>query len=85
MLQAAVAVLIPVLVTGGIHLDGFLDTSDALSWQVTERRFEILKDPHTGAFVIIACCSYFLAAFGIWTEAKSLDIGILGIILFCRT
>ena len=71
MLQAAVAVLIPVLVTGGIHLDGFLDTSDALSsWQTTERRLEILKDPHTGAFAIIACCSYFLAAFGIWTEAK---------------
>ena len=80
MLQAAVAVLIPVLVTGGIHLDGFLDTSDALSsWQTTERRLEILKDPHTGAFAIIACCSYFLAAFGIWTEAKLLDIGILGI------
>ena len=60
--------------------DGFLDTSDALSsWQTTERRLEILKDPHTGAFAIIACCSYFLAAFGIWTEAKSLDIGILGI------
>lgn len=80
MLQAVVAVLIPVLVTGGIHLDGFLDTSDALSsWQTTERRLEILKDPHTGAFAIIACCSYFLAAFGIWTEAKLLDIGILGI------
>lgn len=80
MLQAAVAVLIPVLVTGGIHMDGFLDTSDALSsWQTTERRLEILKDPHTGAFAIIACCSYFLAAFGIWTEAKLPDIGILAI------
>lgn len=45
MLQAAVAVLIQVLVTGGIHLDGFLDTSDALSsWQTAERRLEILKD-----------------------------------------
>ena len=80
MLQAAVAVLIPVLVTGGIHMDGFLDTSDALSsWQTTERRLEILKDPHTGALAIIACCSYFLAAFGIWTEAKLPDIGILAI------
>ena len=86
MLQAAVAVLIPVLVTGGIHLDGFLDTSDALSsWQTTERRLEILKDPHTGAFAIIACCSYFLAAFGIWTEAKLLDIGILGNGFILRT
>ena len=77
---SAVLVLVPVMVTGGIHVDGLLDTSDALSsWQTTERRLEILKDPHTGAFAIIACCSYFLAAFGIWTEAKLLDIGILGI------
>ena len=39
MLRASVAVLIPVLVTGGIHLDGLLDTADALSsWQTRERR-----------------------------------------------
>ena len=57
------AVLIPVLVTGGIHLDGLLDTADALSsWQTRERRLEILKDSHAGAFAIIVCCGYFLAA-----------------------
>ena len=67
MLRASVAVLIPVLVTGGIHLDGLLDTADALSsWQTRERRLEILKDSHAGAFAIIVCCGYFLAAFGIW-------------------
>ena len=65
MLRASVAVLIPVLVTGGIHLDGLLDTADALSsWQTRERRLEILKDSHAGAFAIIVCCGYFLAAFG---------------------
>ena len=69
MLQAAVAVLIPVLVTGGIHMDGFLDTSDALSsWQTTERRLEILKDPHTGAFAIIGAVMYYLLFFGFMTE-----------------
>ena len=57
MLRASVAVLIPVLVTGGIHLDGLLDTADALSsWQTRERRLEILKDSHAGAFAIIVCC-----------------------------
>ena len=76
MLRASVAVLIPVLVTGGIHLDGLLDTADALSsWQTRERRLEILKDSHAGAFAIIVCCGYFLAAFGIWTEAGAEDIG----------
>ena len=31
LLRGAGYVLIPVLVTGGIHLDGLLDTADALS------------------------------------------------------
>ena len=80
MLRASVAVLIPVLVTGGIHLDGLLDTADALSsGQTRERRLEILKDSHAGAFAIIVCCGYFLAAFGIWTEAGAEDIGVLAV------
>ena len=70
LLRSCVLVLIPVLVTGGIHLDGFLDTSDALaSWQPPEKRLEILKDPHTGAFAVIAGCAYFTASLGIWSEA----------------
>ncbi len=80
ILKAAVAVLIPLLVTGGIHLDGLLDTADALSsWQTMERRLEILKDSHAGAFAIIVCCGYFLALFGIWTEAGPEDLGVLAI------
>ncbi len=83
ILKAAVSVLIPVLVTGGIHLDGLLDTSDALSsWQPMERRLEILKDSHAGAFAIIVCCGYFLALFGIWTEAGPEDIGVLALGFF---
>lgn len=66
----AVFLLIPVIITGGIHLDGLLDTSDALSsWQPRERRLEILSDSHAGAFAIIVCCSYYIAALAIWSEA----------------
>lgn len=61
-------VLVPVLVTGGIHLDGFLDTQDALSsWQTKERRLEILKDSHAGAFAIISCSVYFLLYIGVYS------------------
>ncbi len=78
ILRTAVFVLIPVLVTGGIHLDGLLDTADALSsWQTKERRLEILKDSHAGAFAVIVCCGYFLAAFGIWSEADRDSVVIL--------
>ena len=61
----ALLVLIPVWVTGGIHLDGFLDTMDALSsWREKERRLEILKDPHAGAFAIIMGGFWFVACLG---------------------
>ena len=59
---AVALLLIPVMVTGGIHLDGLLDTSDALhSYQSRERKLEILKDSHAGAFAILTAVVYFLA------------------------
>ena len=80
---AAVLVLVPVWVTGGIHVDGLLDTSDALSsWQEKERRLEILKDSHAGAFAVITACVYFLAWYGaysqLWLCKPALEIMALG-------
>ena len=50
---------VPILVTGGIHMDGFLDTMDAIhSYGNREKRLEIMKDPHTGAFAIISAMAY---------------------------
>ena len=61
LLRGAVCAVIPLIVTGGIHMDGFMDTSDALaSWQPKERRLEILKDSHVGAFAVIGCAGYLL-------------------------
>ena len=60
--RAAGFCLIPVWVTGGIHLDGYADTCDALSsYGDREKKLEILKDPHCGAFAVIRLCSYFAA------------------------
>jgi len=71
-LRGAVGALLPLLVTGGIHMDGLMDTSDALaSWQSKERRLEILKDSHTGAFAVIVCAGYLLASAGLLSEATS--------------
>lgn len=68
-LFAAVMTLIPLLITGGIHFDGFLDTMDAKSsYQPIEKKLEILKDPHTGAFAIIGGIGYLLLTFGLFTE-----------------
>ena len=69
VLTGAAAAVIPVLLTGGIHLDGFCDTVDALSsHQPKERKLEILKDSHVGAFAVIGICVYFLLSFGLWCE-----------------
>ena len=66
LLRAAGLCLAPVLVTGGIHLDGYADTCDALSsYGDTAKKLEILKDPHCGAFAVIRLCSYFAAYFAL--------------------
>lgn len=52
---AVLAVLLATWVTGGLHLDGLSDTVDAnAGGQSRERRLEIMKDPHVGAFGVMA-------------------------------
>ena len=75
ILFAVVATCLPILLTGGIHMDGFMDTVDALaSHQPRERKLEILKDPHCGAFAIFYCVVYLLLCFGLYYEVFSLGL-----------
>lgn len=78
LLRGAGFCLIPVLVTGGIHLDGYADTSDALSsYGSPEKKHEILKDPHCGAFAVIRLTTYMLAYFALCTAVDTEDTGIM--------
>ena len=71
ILFAAGMTLIPLAISGGIHMDGFCDTVDALSSHASpERKREILKDSHAGAFAIIFTAAYFLLYFALCTELK---------------
>lgn len=80
--QTAVLMLYPYLITGFLHLDGFMDTSDAiLSRRSLEEKLRILKDPHTGAFAVISVAVLFILCFASMTAAleqlhfkQSLDI-----------
>ena len=66
-----VAMGIPLLITGGFHVDGFMDTMDALhSYQDKERKLEILRDPHIGAFSVICMITYLLFVAGFLSEVK---------------
>lgn len=53
---------IPLIITGGIHIDGLSDTIDALaSHAEPERKRAILKDSHIGAFAGIGIAAYLIA------------------------
>lgn len=56
--------LVPVLVTGGFHLDGFMDVTDALSsFADKDKKLSIMKDPHIGAFAVIGLLTYCMVWF----------------------
>lgn len=76
--RGAVLTVLPILLSGGIHMDGFMDTCDAVhSYGSREKRLEILKDPHVGAFAVIGGSVYFILDLGIWTEAGREEILLL--------
>ena len=62
----------PYLVTGFIHLDGYMDVTDAVkSCRSLERRREILKDSHVGAFSVIGIVLLLLAQFAFMASARA--------------
>jgi len=64
MLESVVVLFIPLVLSGCIHLDGYMDTADAvLSRRDLEEKKRILKDPHTGAFAVIALIILLLFQF----------------------
>lgn len=72
VLYTVILMLIPLILDGGIHLDGLLDTSDALSsWMPREKRLEILKDVHTGAFAVIVGLVYMALLFAAYSEVTA--------------
>lgn len=71
---AAGAVLLPVAVTGGIHIDGFCDVTDARSsYADKKKRLEILSDPHIGSFAAINLSIYFLVQTALFTKIETIS------------
>lgn len=83
--QLLLASVLPLLVTGGFHVDGFMDTQDALnSYRPREEKLRILKDPHIGAFAVISLLAFSLvwgaALYLVLEEAPLQGILQLGLI-----
>jgi len=64
LIQTAALLFIPFFLSGFIHTDGFMDTADAVfSRRSLEEKKRILKDPHAGAFAVIAAACLFIFQF----------------------
>ena len=67
----------PYIVTGFLHLDGYMDVTDAVkSWRDLERRREILKDSHVGSFAVIGVALLLIAQFAFFASGAG-DFHIL--------
>ena len=78
LLSAAILAVCTALVSGFIHLDGFMDCCDAiLSRRDLAERQRILKDSHTGAFAVISVVILFLLQFGAFAEFAGKNVWML--------
>jgi len=68
-LAAVLVVLTGILLTGGLHLDGWADTGDAFfSYKDREKRLEILDDPRLGAFGTMALVLLIILKIALFNE-----------------
>ena len=71
LVGAAILCAFPFLITGGMHMDGYLDVTDAVkSWRDPDERRRILKDPNVGSFAVIAGLLLVMAQFALFASAK---------------
>ena len=69
LIRGLILALWPYLATGFLHLDGFMDVTDAVkSCRDLARRREILKDSHVGSFAVIGLCMLMLSQFALFAS-----------------
>ena len=76
-LTGAIMTCYPFLVSGGIHLDGFMDVNDAISSRKdrAEKR-RILKDSRVGAFAVISVSMMFMVFYAaMWSIVEWYKVG----------
>jgi adenosylcobinamide-GDP ribazoletransferase len=69
VVNAALLLAVWVMLTGALHLDGFLDCCDGLlAAKPPERRLEILRDTHVGAFAVVGAVCLLVIKFAALVE-----------------
>jgi adenosylcobinamide-GDP ribazoletransferase len=73
-LVVLIVLLIEVVLTGGLHLDGLADTFDGIfSYRSKKRMLEIMKDSRIGSNGVLALILYFLFKITLLAEVISID------------
>ena len=68
-LTAALLLILPLLLTGGLHADGFMDTADGVfSGRERERKLEIMKDSRAGAFGVVSFVMLMFVQFALLSD-----------------
>jgi len=89
MIHSAIVLFIPFILSGFIHADGYMDTADAVfSRKDLDEKKRILKDPHLGAFAVIAIAGLFILQFSavhtiIEAQKKLLTFAFIPVISRC--
>lgn len=67
-LAAIMGLIAGIILTGGLHLDGLMDTADGIfSARTKEEMLEIMKDSRVGAHGVTACIIFILFKFVLYT------------------
>ena len=68
-LKGLIMMLLTLALTGGLHMDGFMDTCDAIfSHRDRETKLKILSDTHAGSFAVIGCVIILMAKTFLFAE-----------------
>lgn len=74
-LQALLLLFIWIVMTGGLHLDGFADSCDGLLATVNpERRLAIMKDPQVGTWGAVGLILLLLSKFVMLQDVQPLEL-----------
>ncbi len=69
----AIVMICYIFLTGGLHLDGLMDTADGLgSWRDREKMLLIMKDSRVGAMGAIAGSSHLILRFALFASLLAL-------------
>ncbi len=81
-LKGVFMALANLFLTGGLHVDGFIDTCDAIfAHKDLKTRLEILSDTHTGAFGVAGCVMLLILKCALFAEVKfNLQIALIPVL-----